>query len=168
MQFTAASYGLLLVGAALGKADGWRSWTSFVGRLPIPARSAVVVRVGLPVVEAVLGLTTWVRPREGLIGAAVVLAVFSLVVALLADRLKGESCNCFGAVLSASVGKRLSLRNALMSVGAGVATLGSWSTSHAPTAIDIAIVALVALLVVLASETRKFVEMSAGAGSAQG
>ena len=159
-SLVAAGFAVMFASAALAKLDGWEGWSKLVRRLPIPRRAAPFVDLAVPAAEACVALVIIIVPATGLLVAAGVLLLFAVAVAVLTPRLRGEKCNCFGAASSTAVGGKLAMRNAALGVTAGAAGLLSWQqASRAPSVAELAFALLVALLLTIAAERRRFVDV---------
>jgi Methylamine utilisation protein MauE len=123
VQMCAAAFGLLFVGAALGKLDSWHSWVEAVARLPLSQPLQRPVSVLLPLCEAGLGVLVVTAPAAGLAAAAALLAFFGVAVMALRKVLAGQECNCFGATMRMEIGSKLALRNFALSALAVVASV---------------------------------------------
>src|SRR6266567_2537221 len=106
-EVAAGACALLFLAAALGKLDSWEQWSRLTKEIPAPAVLGRAVRV------VVLSFA-W--PAAGLASGTAVLAVFALAVWLLARRLSGRECGCFGAIAPATIGPRLAVRNAALAI----------------------------------------------------
>jgi Methylamine utilisation protein MauE len=115
-EVAAGSCALLFLAAALGKLDSWEQWSRLTKEIPAPAVLGRAVRVIVPAVESVVVVLSFAWPAAGLASGTAVLAVFALAVWLLARRLPGRECGCFGAIAPATIGPRLAVRNAALAI----------------------------------------------------
>lgn len=112
----AGACALLFLAAALGKLDSWEQWSGLTSEIPAPVVLRRAVRVIVPAVECVVVVLCFAWPAAGLASGTAVLAVFALAVWLLARRLSGRECGCFGAIAPATIGPRLAVRNAALAI----------------------------------------------------
>ena len=112
----AGACALLFLAAALGKLDSWEQWSRLTSEIPAPVVLRRAVRVVVPAVECVVVVLCFAWPAVGLASGTAVLAVFALAVWLLARRLSGRECGCFGAIAPATIGPRLAVRNAALAI----------------------------------------------------
>ena len=112
----AGACALLFLAAVLGKLDSWEQWSRLTREIPGPAVTGRAVRVIVPAVECVVVVLCFAWPAAGLASGTAVLAVFALAVWLLARRLSGRECGCFGAIAPATIGPGLAVRNAALAI----------------------------------------------------
>lgn len=110
---------LVFLAAALGKVDSWGPWSRLSEQIPGPPLLRRVVLFAVPGTETVIAVLNFVWPIAGLAAGTVALAVLAVAVALLARRLAGRECNCFGAIAPATIGPRLAMRNVALALLAG-------------------------------------------------
>jgi uncharacterized membrane protein YphA (DoxX/SURF4 family) len=79
-------------------------------------RAARIAAPVLPLAEAAVAVALLIAPtaRVGAIGAAVLLGLFSLAVAVNLARGRRPDCNCFGTVHSAPIGPATLVRNLVL------------------------------------------------------
>lgn len=115
-DFAAGACALLFLAAALGKLDRWEAWSGLCAQIPGPPKLGRVVQSLVPIIEGAIVILCFVQPTIGLAAGAVVLAGFAIAVGLLARRLGGEECNCFGVVAPATISPRLATRNVVLAM----------------------------------------------------
>lgn len=115
-DIAAGACGLVFLAAALGKLDGWGEWSRLTEEIPGPAVLGHSVRFAVPAVESAIVVLSFASPTVGLAAGAAVLACFAVAVWLLAPRLSGRECNCFGAIAPARIGPHLAGRNMVLAV----------------------------------------------------
>jgi hypothetical protein len=153
----ATLYALLFAGAALGKVDAWKSWRELTQRIFARASARVALRVGLPFVELGVAAAALLDPAVGLALAALVLGAFAGGVWVLSPRLAGERCNCFGAMVSSSLDRRLALRNGVLAaIGSALAAIAA-NRHVGPPSLPVFMLALLGgVTLVVALEARRF------------
>lgn len=119
------AFALLLSGAALGKADAWRSWTESAAQF-VTSGYTPFLRWGVPVIEVAIAVLIIISPGVGLAAASALFGAFALGALLLQRRHAGVACNCFGSLSRSRMGMPLVIRNALLAAlsGAGAAVIG--------------------------------------------
>ena len=122
----AGACALLFLAAALGKLDSWEQWSRLTKEIPGPAVLGRAVLVIVPAVESAVVVLCFTWPAAGLASGTAVLAVFALAVWLLARRLSGRECGCFGAIAPATIGPRLAARNAALAIVAAAGWYVAW------------------------------------------
>jgi len=126
-DLAAGACALLFLAAALGKVDSWAQWSRLSEELPGPASLGRTVRVMVPAAEGMIVVLSFALPAAGLAAGAVILAVFAVAVRVLARRLAGRECNCFGAIAPATISTRLTTRNIALAL---LAAIGWWVVRH--------------------------------------
>jgi hypothetical protein len=163
VQAIATAFALVFAVAVIGKADAWSSWTILVRRFPAPGPVIQAIRFGIPGLEAVVVIGLFVDAPYSLVAAAALLGVFAVGVAVLSSAIGREKCNCFGAAMPTQLGPALVLRNAAMSVTA--ASFGAVAirdgVATRPSIGEAICGALIATVLLLAGEYRKFTESTA-------
>ena len=114
----ASLYAGLLGAAAVGKAFDSGAWSSLAATVFRRRPAAAALRVGLPLIEALVACMLLAAPRAGLVAAAALLALLGAGVLAVAGRLGERPCSCFGALHAAPVGRGLALRNFALAGGA--------------------------------------------------
>lgn len=122
-EVAAGMCALMFLAAAGGKLDTWAEWSRLSEELPGPVVLRSAVRIMVPALEAGIVILSFALPAAGLAAGAVVLTGFAAAVWLLAPRLSGRECNCFGAIAPAAISPRLAARNIAL---AGLAAAGSY------------------------------------------
>jgi hypothetical protein len=123
----AGACGLLFCAAALGKLDRWHQWSQLTAEIPGPRVLGRVVRVSVPAIETAVVVLSVASPTAGLAAGAVALGGFSVAVWLLAQRVAGRECNCFGAIAPARIGPNLAARNIVLAI---LVAGGWWVARH--------------------------------------
>lgn len=114
-----AAYSLFFAASALGKVDGWRSWTATLPRLlSFPPTLIRLLSVAMPASEAAVSVTLLLNPRAGLLAAGCLLVLLAIAAGALSLRHRGEQCMCFGSIADSRIGLGLLSRNLALSVGA--------------------------------------------------
>lgn len=116
----AGASALVFLAAALGKLDSWRQWSRLCEEIPGPGVLGRVVRIMVPALEGIIVVLSFAFPIVGLAAAALALTGFGLAVLLLARRLEGHECNCFGAIAPGTISQRLAARNVTLAGVGGV------------------------------------------------
>jgi hypothetical protein len=151
VQLVAAVFAVVFIGAAIGKADAFSSWTALVERFPVGPRLRRSITFALPIVEILVGVVVLVTPAAGLAVCSFVLASFATLLFVFMPELRGADCRCFGAVAPVPIDLKLVLRNVVLGVVAAGASAFSWMLprlGHVP-GLEFAVVALTAVLAVL-------------------
>jgi hypothetical protein len=153
----AAGYSLLFFAAALGKADSWRTWRAVLDNLfPRLGVLGLPLSLAVPVAEAIVGILLVSSPKLGLYGAAVLLAIFALVVVLQTKEHAGRNCSCFGALAPSMISTTLALRDLGLAVAAALVVLLAHDTAAgAFTGYEILVTFLLGLFVLLTGESFK-------------
>jgi len=112
----AAVYAVIFTASAIGKADDWSSWSSFVIRLmgQSPRFLQRISRLVVPTVEMFAAVVLLFRPGTGLLLASLLFLVFVLVPTMRYKHLRGQPCACFGAIHHTDVGRGLIVRNLVL------------------------------------------------------
>jgi hypothetical protein len=114
-QILASTMFLVLAASAVSKLDEWAVWSASVDSW-FPLRSLrVVVRIGLPLTELVVGAFLVAMPKHGFLLASALFGVLGLGVLALTPRQHGKDCGCFGSLTHSTIGVRLALRNFVLS-----------------------------------------------------
>lgn len=121
-EVAAGACALLFLAAAVGKLDRWTQWSALAETIPGPNFVGHIARLGVPMIEVVVVVLSFMVPIAGLAGGAIVLVFFAVGVGLLARRLPGRDCNCFGVIAPAAIGHRLVARN----VGLAILAAAGW------------------------------------------
>ena len=109
--------------AAAGKATSRSSWLALVSTIIGGSSRARVLAITLPAIEIVIAAAVVGWPAGGLPAAAALLVIFGVAVASLSRRLRGVSCNCFGALVPDHIGARLALRNLMLALVCGALSI---------------------------------------------
>lgn len=157
VQIAAAAYGLLFLGAALGKFDGWTEWVEAVRRFPLVEALRKPVAVLVLSAEALVAVLAVSAPAIGLAASATLLAVFGGLVLALRKRLAGQECNCFGAAMPSEIGLRLAARDFVLAAVAAAGSFGAlrWKAGSLSLA-QLVPILLAGLLIVMAGEFVQF------------
>jgi hypothetical protein len=121
-DLAAGACALLFLAAAVGKLDSWAQWSRLSEEIPGPAPLGRAVRVMVPAIEGMIVVLSFALPAAGLAAGVVVLGGFAAAVRILAPRLAGRECNCFGAIAPATISPRLATRN----IALAFLTAGGW------------------------------------------
>jgi peroxiredoxin/uncharacterized membrane protein YphA (DoxX/SURF4 family) len=128
----------------------------------VPPRVAPAFAVALPIAElaVVAALAVPSLRRAGAVAAAGMLLAFSLATARALRRGVRPNCHCFGQVSDAPVSARTILRNgALLAVAVLVIVIGARPVDWSVIGVGAAACAAVALVVILAVETRLLLDL---------
>ena len=113
---------LVFAAAAVSKFQGWSAWPGVVGNFRVLPRPLVVPFAwALPALEALLAaaLPTATLRAPAAIGAALLLALFSLAIAMNLRRGRTTiDCGCFRSDLRQTLSPALLVRNAVLAVAA--------------------------------------------------
>ncbi len=122
---------------------GWAAFAKWADRpgtrravedFGVPPRWADAVAWGLPAVElavAVAVLPSWTAVWAGVL-ALLLLAGFSIVIAVLLTRGRRPACSCFGAASADPIGRMSLIRNAAIATLTGLAVWGSLAHNDIP------------------------------------
>lgn len=147
---------LVFLAAVLGKLDRWGQWRSLSDEIPGPIVVRRAVRLGVPAAEGIVVVLTVISPASGLGVGAVVLLCFSLAVSLLARRLAGQECNCFGAIAPGRIGQRLAARNLLFAlIAAAGCLLARHAAVHGLSLSKILVIVLCGVLALMLDQFRR-------------
>jgi hypothetical protein len=130
---SACLFSCLFIGAALGKIDAWRSWRE-LWMILMPRRRLLrrIVAVSVPFAEFSIAVVVIADPRHGLLGAALLLVIFTVFALVANNQYKGVSCNCFGAMIPSQIGPALVLRNLAATGLAGSVAYVALTTNTSP------------------------------------
>jgi hypothetical protein len=125
-DIAAGACALLFLAAVFGKLDSWESWSRLTAEFPGPHLLRRVIRLAVPATEGAVVVLIFASPKAGLAAGAALLLSFAVAVQLLARRLAGRECNCFGAIAPATLSPRLAARNIAFAVAAALGGYAAW------------------------------------------
>lgn len=115
-----SAFGALLLASAVGKVDSAREWWSFSAALAPWRPAALLLAVGLPLLELAVVLVLVTSPHLGFVLGCTLLAMLALGAFAAFHRLGAVHCTCFGSSHSSRLGWRVIVRNTLLAGAAAV------------------------------------------------